>query len=101
MPGFFLCALNGWSVPSIGRQFQAIPLRPLRLTLNNRWSAAFNNSSSTGIELPACTQWSVQVTPKLAVQGSCWPLKAVGLLAMARSEEHTSELQSRENLVCR
>src|SRR5690606_41054480 len=26
---------------------------------------------------------------------------AVGLLAFARSEEHTSELQSRENLVCR
>src|SRR5690606_41897854 len=25
----------------------------------------------------------------------------VGLLALARSEEHTSELQSRENLVCR
>src|SRR5436309_10475584 len=26
---------------------------------------------------------------------------AIGLLASTRSEEHTSELQSRENLVCR
>src|SRR5690606_41395186 len=28
-------------------------------------------------------------------------IKAVGMEALRRSEEHTSELQSRENLVCR
>src|SRR5690606_40903393 len=29
------------------------------------------------------------------------PLRVVGVELVARSEEHTSELQSRENLVCR
>src|SRR5436309_7288279 len=29
------------------------------------------------------------------------PIRAVGTVCRARSEEHTSELQSRENLVCR
>src|SRR5690606_40130679 len=30
-----------------------------------------------------------------------WPLVAEPILANMRSEEHTSELQSRENVVCR
>src|SRR5690606_34413354 len=30
-----------------------------------------------------------------------WLLKAITLIDLTRSEEHTSELQSRENLVCR
>src|SRR5690606_41343770 len=36
---------------------------------------------------------------ELAAEGPCLPLEYLGILD--RSEEHTSELQSRENLVCR
>src|SRR5690606_24175469 len=33
--------------------------------------------------------------------GSLPPMKCIGNASMLRSEEHTSELQSRENIICR
>src|SRR5690606_41626338 len=42
---------------------------------------------------------SAQVGRLAAPAPSCWPVYAGG--SYWRSEEHTSELQSRENLVCR
>src|SRR5690606_41042100 len=41
-----------------------------------------------------------QNLPDIRIQGGP-PTKVVPILAQGRSEEHTSELQSRENLVCR
>src|SRR5690606_41395513 len=35
------------------------------------------------------------------IEAAPWPYFSVDLLPLMRSEEHTSELQSRENLVCR
>src|SRR5690606_40795055 len=44
----------------------------------------------TGRECPATADASRPPAPRRRPESSCW-----------RSEEHTSELQSRENLVCR
>src|SRR5258707_9927105 len=41
-------------------------------------------------------------TPPVGIEVHCWPLKGHSEVAIvARSEEHTSELQSRQYLVCR
>src|SRR5690606_40376337 len=38
---------------------------------------------------------------RLMLNNTTWSVHAVGQTVYKRSEEHTSELQSRENLVCR
>src|SRR5690606_41434393 len=52
---------------------------------------------STRTILP--TAWSLPPIPGVGRQPDCGP--AHGKTLCSRSEEHTSELQSRENLVCR
>src|SRR5690606_40704326 len=64
------------------RRLSAIARRWTR----NRWRASAD--SSAGV-----------IGPKRS--HSCWPLLWATLASTVRSEEHTSELQSRENLVCR
>src|SRR5688572_33454442 len=45
--------------------------------------------------------WAPQVSRYLAVSAATAGLNAGGVALLARSEEHTSELQSQSNLVCR
>src|SRR5690606_39569281 len=45
--------------------------------------------------------WSIRVSPTLREDRAHRLAVIVRLVAESRSEEHTSELQSRENLVCR
>src|SRR5690606_42092762 len=40
-------------------------------------------------------------SPRHATTTGCWSAPISSLITQGRSEEHTSELQSRENLVCR
>src|SRR5690625_5984380 len=48
---------------------------------------------------PEISIWAVPVN--ITVGPIVGPTTVIGLLAMIRSEEHTSELQSRGHLVCR
>src|SRR2546428_8042440 len=45
--------------------------------------------------------FKIQVSPTVAIDGVRVHLKAGSRLVRERSEEHTSELQSRSDLVCR
>src|SRR2546430_13243234 len=63
----------------------------------------FNDTATTEIytlslhdALPICEDWSCPKSQKLHI-----PLCTVRSLHCQRSEEHTSELQSQSNLVCR
>src|SRR5690606_25958245 len=44
-------------------------------------------------------QWAIHVTQEIGIFSGFYPIE--GNAQFIRSEEHTSELQSRENLVCR
>src|SRR5438132_3005903 len=54
-------------------------------------------------DLPLCSNWSHRQSPGRFHDGSPFPPSALGRdrIAMDRSEEHTSELQSHSDLVCR
>src|SRR5690554_7082277 len=56
-------------------------------------SACCSNCSNEGVVVPTCTSSSDTFTSR--------PVAANLLNISARSEEHTSELQSRPHLVCR
>src|SRR2546430_7199356 len=53
------------------------------------------------LELPAAVQGVEVLTLELAGAGHDRPLRPGSRVAVARSEEQTSELQSQSNLVCR
>src|SRR5690606_41454018 len=64
--------------------------------------AGFTNSSNAGIVFVTLKPFAERTTPNLSGGAIAMALnqKFFGI-DEARSEEHTSELQSRENLVCR
>src|SRR5438874_12608108 len=64
-------------------------LRPPRSTLFP-YTTLFRSSCATAP--PAC--WRSRTPPR-------WPRRPSGCCSTTRSEEHTSELQSRRDLVCR
>src|SRR5690606_42152793 len=58
------------------------------------WSTSIPERKSSGSATSSRTAWKRRATPS--------PFPPTGSTTMSsRSEEHTSELQSRENLVCR
>src|SRR5690606_24337113 len=59
----------------------------------------FDNSGNIGIGLSRCGQY--RLTYNRSRKLVKFTLRALGSSRTVRSEEHTSELQSRENLVCR
>src|SRR5690606_39702694 len=85
-----------WSATSSAT---SIPLRPVFITslkpayqCQAAWRSA--NELTVAVRKPAFRRHIIQpVSWKTSVQDRCGP--------SLRSEEHTSELQSRENLVCR
>src|SRR5215475_4279805 len=62
---------------------------------NIRWSGGGSVRSQSGVS-PGCL---LGLRQQLA--SSSWSARKRSLQVRQRSEEHTSELQSRENLVCR
>src|SRR2546430_12848169 len=72
-----------------------------RRGLAERTEVVSSQSSSSMISAPSlpCTEYTTLRTPAVQVRKQCaYP---VGKVSTARSEEHTSELQSQSNLVCR
>src|SRR5688572_32489993 len=66
------------------------------------WSNVPGNKPSAHARRPAATSWLARMRPPMRPNG--WSLCALILDEVAgygRSEEHTSELQSQSNLVCR
>src|SRR5690606_42113404 len=51
--------------------------------------------------LPGCITWGEDIEHAKAMAREAIGLYIEDMVAQGRSEEHTSELQSRENLVCR
>src|SRR5690606_1045548 len=77
-----------------GKIAVSIPIRPVNTTNSDTTKSAFS-------AVPIKLQSSCNATPgKIASNGSLrhW---LISRCTAKRSEEHTSELQSRENLVCR
>src|SRR5436309_10629912 len=86
---------------------------PLRAAVSGQWSAEARHSSLSLLRFlldrgsrsafavcqsgPGCPCWSLSRFPRSSGPGTLEPV----FLTCSRSEEHTSELQSRENLVCR
>src|SRR5207302_2722933 len=70
---------------------------------SNSAAASFGNPRETRIPIPVPTPTSampLRIIRRSTPAGSAPKAKRIPK-GMARSEEHTSELQSRENLVCR
>src|SRR5690606_39887416 len=59
------------------------------------WESVLQITKSTPL-IPALNMWLMALLPPPPT-----PITFMTLLLFLRSEEHTSELQSRENLVCR
>src|SRR5690606_41720408 len=67
------------------------------VVISSAWRPERRAAAAFCCERRAKASWSSRVTPYLAATFSAVsPIESV-----PRSEEHTSELQSRENLVCR
>src|SRR5207302_8920598 len=47
------------------------------------------------------SRWALQARSRQPISSRCWSRPTGWHATKSRSEEHTSELQSRENLVCR
>src|SRR5258707_9190601 len=58
----------------------------------------FTSASGQVVRLPDLRQWAMTPPPHIQPRSNRRPY---GIASTARSEEHTSELQSRQYLVCR
>src|SRR5690606_40758302 len=81
-----------WKVTPFSFSFQAS--KPVLRSSSQKKRASFRRAERTRL-LPAASAWPPSEASTLATTTK-W-----GASRWVRSEEHTSELQSRENLVCR
>src|SRR5690606_41800584 len=95
-----LCAFSVHAPPPL--EIHPLSLPDALPILRSRLLRAMKNRSLVP------SQVSMRTSPGWAFRGggavqmeSVWFLKAATGIMVGRSEEHTSELQSRENLVCR
>src|SRR5690554_7474505 len=83
--------------PSVPEERGAAPMALLRRSIVNK--AVISLLAAAALPLAACT--STDGNSNLATVGTGAGIGAAGGAGVARSEEHTSELQSRPQLVCR
>src|SRR5690606_40949163 len=67
----------------------------------NVWAANLRRKSSEPLELAVVTDHPEGIDPSIEIIKPPGLFEDVRIDTWKRSEEHTSELQSRENLVCR
>src|SRR5690606_41245666 len=82
--------------------------RAVRMLIENQWAMEFQRDGSRS---PVIVPWMPPAVERMVVselrevRGEVgrvgeWNLECILYLTVDRSDEHTSELQSRENLVC-
>src|SRR5690606_38740237 len=113
-PGLSLAAWPAGKAPAAGRAFQSASASSRSTGVASRSAASASRSAATssgrmlpmwhGTRIDAVAGPSGVIESKRAliipVRLETWMARATGRSGQ-RSEEHTSELQSRENLVCR
>src|SRR5690606_1006023 len=98
--GFALLAIPLWIAMFLGKFTPDLAVAPM-LWHAHEMLFGFAAAVVIGFLLTAGQAWTGLATPRGALLGALASLwLAARFAAFARSEEHTSELQSRENLVC-